>query len=344
MFKKKITICLLGPMTGKTIGQVPTQAELLAKKLNSIGYRIILSSKHSNRYVRPIQMLFTLLKNRKTIDVVCLQVFGGPSLIIEYYIAKLCNLLKIPLVSHLHGGKLLEFISKNSNRYNQLFIYSTKIVVPSKFLLTGLGNYTDKIEIIPNSIEIENYHYKKRNKPKANILWMRAIEEVYDPILAIDVIYELKKFIPGVSLILAGSDRGLLKLCQEKINYYKLNKNIKIIGFIKKLQKNKLFNQSDIFLNTNIADNMPVSIIEAWAFGLPVVATNVGGIPFMLKNNFQGLLVNRNPKHIAQKINYLLSDKNLYHNVQINGRKEAQKLSTKLIIKKWQSLFSNIKL
>ena len=65
---------------------------------------------------------------------------------------------------------------------------------------------------------------------------------------------------------------------------YKLNQKIEFVGYLRKIEWLELARDHDIFINTSTIDNMPVSILEMMALGLPIISTNVGGIPFILES------------------------------------------------------------
>ena len=92
----------------------------------------------------------------------------------------------------------------------------------------------------------------------------------------------------------------------------------------------------DVFINTTNADNMPVSIIECLALGLPIVSTNVGGLAYLLENNKNALLVKKNDiSQMVEKIMNLINDKNLVKLITKNGRKFSENFSSTVVINKW---------
>ncbi len=103
------------------------------------------------------------------------------------------------------------------------------------------------------------------------------------------------------------------------------------------------FAAHDIFLNTNRIDNMPVSVVEAAAFGLPVVSTNVGGIPYLLEEGKTGLLVpTDDPGAVAAAVSRLLADPGLARRLSTNGRSLAEQSAWPRVREQWLGLLERV--
>ena len=95
----------------------------------------------------------------------------------------------------------------------------------------------------------------------------------------------------------------------------------------------------DIFLNTTNFDNMPVSVIEAMALGLPLVSTNVGGMPFLIEDGVDGILVPPgDTKAMAGAIKDLLADPEKARKMAARARKKAEGFDWKVVAGQWKEL------
>ena len=122
-----------------------------------------------------------------------------------------------------------------------------------------------------------------------------------------------------------------------------LNNAVRFPGYLAMAAKVQEGESADIFLNTNHVDNMPVSIIEACAMGLPVVATNVGGIADLLTDNETGLLVpDDDDEAMAAAVLRLLGDPDLASRLSANGRQLAERFSWEQVRPQWEQLFAEI--
>ncbi len=115
-----------------------------------------------------------------------------------------------------------------------------------------------------------------------------------------------------------------------------------MLGDVDYEQMPQLYNQADILLNTTTADNFPRCLLEAFASGLVVVASDVGGIPYMIKDNDNGILVeSNNPREVALRIIKLLNHPYLGYEISRNAREIFEKKYTWEKIKpKLQKLYN----
>lgn len=99
-----------------------------------------------------------------------------------------------------------------------------------------------------------------------------------------------------------------------------LSHSVEFVGKLEPEEIAKLYYDADIMLNPATVDNMPNSVLEALACGLPVITTNVGGIPFIVKDNESALMVEpNNAQMLADAILKLVNDSDLYNKLAVNG-------------------------
>ena len=100
------------------------------------------------------------------------------------------------------------------------------------------------------------------------------------------------------------------------------------VVFTGQLQNHKviqLLQSSDVMINPTNVDNMPISILEAMAVGLPIVSTNVGGVPFLLENEVDGILVAKNDHNaLADATISILKSKELQTKLCDNASKKVE--------------------
>ena len=112
--------------------------------------------------------------------------------------------------------------------------------------------------------------------------------------MAIEVLKELKNTYPNAALCMVGPDKdGTQADVQQLIKRYQLHDSVEITGVLSKEDWHKKSEDFDIFINTTNVDNTPVSVIEAMALGLPVVSTNAGGLPYLINNGKDGILIEK---------------------------------------------------
>ncbi|PPR19544.1 MAG: N-acetyl-alpha-D-glucosaminyl L-malate synthase [Proteobacteria bacterium] len=149
---------------------------------------------------------------------------------------------------------------------------------------------------------------------------------------------EKRKKFPLSHLCMIGPAKDeTVNLVEKLIDQLNLRKNVTLTGQLKKKEWIELSNEYDIFLNTTNYDNQPITIIEAMALGLPIVSTNVGGIPNLLSHNKTAKLVEANDVSamVSQIMDYLSND---HKRIQIstNAREFVEKKYCKeIIIPQW---------
>src|SRR5262245_3700123 len=131
---KRHRLCFVGPMVGRNPGYVTTQGEILADYFASAGYPTISVSASPNRYARLCEIITTLLRKRNEINIQCLQVFGGPSFIVEDIASWLGRRFGHRLVMVLRGGALPEFMARYPRWSCRVLSRADAVVAPSPFL------------------------------------------------------------------------------------------------------------------------------------------------------------------------------------------------------------------
>ena len=158
--------------------------------------------------------------------------------------------------------------------------------------------------------------------------------------MAVKVLFELKKDFPEAVLCMVGPDKdGTLAKTQELAN--ELNLEVHFTGKLSKKQWTVLSEKYDIFINTTHFDNTPVSVIEALALGLPVISTNVGGIPYLLKDKTTALLVNDNDiDAMVNSIKELMSNDVLRDYMVLNSLHLIESFNWQKVKSKWHEILA----
>jgi glycosyltransferase involved in cell wall biosynthesis len=281
-----------------------------------------------------IDMLWSVFQNRKA-DGVLIDTYSTTNFWYAFATSQLCRLLNLKYIPLLHGGNLPFRLKNNPKICNMIFNHSYHNVSPSNYLLEkfreqGFSN----LIYIPNGIEIKNYPFQKRGKATPNLLWVRSFDKIYNPIMAVEVFSLIKKKYPEATLCMVGPEKdGSLLEAKEKAKDLKLE-----VLFTGKLSKQDWINLSKeytVFINTTHFDNMPVSVVEAMSLGLAVVSTKVGGIPYLLENKKEALLVPDNDvNEMVLAIEKIIENTDLFLNITGQARLKAESFD-------WASLKHN---
>jgi glycosyltransferase involved in cell wall biosynthesis len=161
--------------------------------------------------------------------------------------------------------------------------------------------------------------------------------------MAVEALEHLLPRLPGANLTMGGQEKGLLKATQELAAQKGLDERVRFAGFMDLPAKQREFAAHDIYLHTNRVDNMPVSVVEAAAFGLPVIATRVGGIPYLLEDGKNALLVESgDAKGMAEAVIRLVEEPGLASRLSQNGRRLAEMCAWGTVRQQWDAAFARV--
>jgi colanic acid/amylovoran biosynthesis glycosyltransferase len=314
----------------------------LSELLISSGFNVVKTSSRSNKILRLLEMLFSVFIYRKKVKYILIDTFSTTNFYYAYLTSQFARLLSIRYIPILHGGNLPARLEKSKKMSSAIFTHSYVNVAPSNYLKTKFEKKGFTSVLIPNILEIVKYKFKNRNSFQPKLLWVRAFDEIYNPTLAIKVLKLLKHKYPDSVLTMVGPDKDdSIEEVIKLIDVLNLKDSVKITGVLKKEEWHKLAEDSDIFINTTNIDNTPVSVMESMALGLPVVSTNVGGLPYLIENNIDGLLVNKNDAELmCNAVIHLLTHKNVALKIANKARIKAESYSWGVVKKEWLELLN----
>lgn len=319
--------------------------EELAENLRSLGYQVIMASEKISKPLRLINMIVTIIRHYNDYDIAYVEVFSGSAFIWAEITTRLIKILDTPIILNLHGGNLPAFSEKFPNRVLWVLSSASHVVSPSPYLQKKLKRFRDDIQVLPNPIHIEDFAYHRRRIVNPKLIWVRAFHEIYNPSLALKVLSRLVENFPDVQLTMVGPDKGDGSLERMKGIAKDLGviDHIHLTGGVHKEEVPEYLSRGDIFINTTNFDNTPVSVIEAMACGLPIVTTNVGGIPWLVEDGVDGLLVPPDdPDAMAAAIECILKDLSLASKLSHNARQKAESFDWSIVLPQWENVFSEL--
>jgi len=320
-------------------GKTETTIKTLSESLRSEGFTVYAVSDIKNKAFRLLHMLLAILKYARKVDYVLIDTYSTSNFYFAYLSSQLCRLLNLKYIPILHGGDLPNRLIKSPKFSRAIFNNSYINVAPSIYIQYEFEKrgYSNLI-CIPNSINIKNYPFEKRRYETIKLLWVRSFSEIYNPLLAIKILKLLLDEGIKVTLCMVGPDNdGSLLKAKE---YAKgLGVEVTFTGKLSKEVWIELSESYNFFINTTNFDNMPVSVIEAMALGLPIISTNVGGMPFLVKNNQEGILVEpNNADEFVNAIKKVRLDVENTHIMTVNARKKVENYDWELVKKQWISV------
>lgn len=333
------------------IGAFPRPAALerfvsgdLAQRLERLGWRVKVTARHPSRLLRFGQLLLQTWQQAPLCDVACVDVFSGSAFLWAEAACAILRRAAKPYALTLHGGNLPAFSRQHPARVKKLLASAATVTCPSRYLATELGHFRPELKLIPNGIDLSSYQTREPRPPFHHLIWLRAFHDIYNPVMAVEVLAKLLRT-QDLKLTMVGPDKGdgSLQKTREMARKLGIIHAVNFSGAIPKEKVPAALAKAHVFLNTTNFDNTPVSIIEALACGLPVVSTNVGGIPYLLENGNNALLIPPdNVDEMVAALGRLLENPELAAQLSRNGRKLAEAFDWSVVLPQWQRLLTNV--
>jgi glycosyltransferase involved in cell wall biosynthesis len=184
-----------------------------------------------------------------------------------------------------------------------------EIVVPSQFLREVFGSFGYAARVVANIADTSAFDFRERDVEGAapRLLSTRNLESHYGVETLVRAFVRIQKRYPGASLVIAGDGSEAQRL-QDLAEALELN-NVRFRGAYRPPEAPRLYADADLFLNASAIDNQPVSVLEAFASGLPVVSTATGDIGAMLAYGDFGVIVPpKDPQAIADAVALLIEE------------------------------------
>ena len=262
----------------------------------------------------------------------------------KYYYLKIVNYFRCKIILQNHGGALFEQYKLTSNKWRHRIRSTFENVDKIISLSENEKNCILKIipianvEVLANSVVIPEI----KKKAKSDFIKITFLGHIKKEKGIFDLLIIVKRLITNnfrVKLTIGGfGETELLKL---KINNLSISSNVEFLGWITSVQRNKILEESDIFVLASYTEAMPMSILEAMAYSLPVVSTFVGGIPELVIHGESGFLIR--PGDLDSLYNYLvllIKNEKLRDSFGKNGRNIIKKRhNIEIVIKKLETIY-----
>ena len=167
-----------------------------------------------------------------------------------------------------------------------------ELIVPSQYLVDVFGKFGLRASAVANIIDQSRFKYRER-KPLLPIFFSnRNLYPLYNVACILRAFAKIQQRFPEATLIIAGdgSQRASLEALARELKL----QNVDFRGRVNPAKMNELYDEAHIYLNSSNIDNMPGSILESFASGMPVITTSAGGIRCIVTHERTGLMVPRN--------------------------------------------------
>lgn len=338
-------LLLIGDFSASRLGN-RSVAEELRDRLASAGWQVTAASDAAGALGRALGMLAAVRRLRRRIDVVSIDLFSGRAFWWAEAVSRLARRYGLPQVLVLHGGGLPAYARRHPTRVGRLLARADRRIAPSAYLAEALGTAERPVEVIPNPLPIADYDFRPRRSVRADLVWLRSLAALYNPQMALRTLARVRSGHPDATLTLYGPDRrdGTAGELREIARREGLGAAVRLAGPVPKREVPERLARHDIFLNTSWVDNVPISVLEAMATGLPVVSTAVGGIPHLLEDGRTALLVDADDdRAMAEAVSRLLAEPDLAARLSRTGREAVERFDWDEVLPAWKRLFSELR-
>lgn len=318
--------------------------EDLAERLELAGWPVLRASEFESRGLRLADMVTTIIRHRRNYQVGVVDVFSGYALIWVMLASLSLRLCGRGFVAVLRGGGLDQMRRPALTALWLVMRQASAVVSPSKRLAAQFSKLGSRVQWIPNGLEVALYPYRRRQAPEPRLCWLRAIHEIYNPLMAVKTVARLEEW-PEARLSLFGELKSirLAQRIQRTAQRVRLDGRVTMFGPIPKRRVPEVLCAHDIFLNTTNVESFGVSVVEAGACGLCIVTTNAGELPYLWEHESDALLVPPDDDQaMAAAVRRILTEPGLAGHLSENARRKAERFDWSIVLPHWEQLLLEV--
>lgn len=260
-----------------------------------------------------LHLLFLLIFQSKKVDILYLHMSYKGSFSRKFLIYKLACFFGKKIILHLHGSEFRQYYENadagRKKRICELLEGSSRVIVLGEYWHSFIQSIAPRaaIEVIQNAVAIPD-EMTSWNEQAVQLLYLGVLiprKGVKDLLDAMRILYDQGLVsIRNIRLVVGGSGDELASL-QEQCRKLHLEKYVKFAGWVDGEAKKKLLRTSQCLILPSYNEGLPVAILEALSYGVPVVSTDVGSIRDAVQEDISGHLV---PLHAPEKIAQAIAD------------------------------------
>lgn len=247
----------------------------------------------------------------------------------------------VPVVVNYRGGEAGSFLARSGRLVRLSLRRASRLVVPSGFLHELFSRHGYVADIVPNIVSLDRFSPGGPKPAAPQLVVARNLEALYDNATALRAFAIVRAQHLDARLTVAGTGplEADLKALAASLG---VADAVTFCGRIDRDQMADLLRSSHVALNPSLADNMPNSVLEALASGVPVVSTRVGGVPYIVADEQTALLVPPgNEQAMAQAVLRLLDDPALSQRLSMAGLQLVQQYTWGQVGPRWASVYAS---
>jgi glycosyltransferase involved in cell wall biosynthesis len=291
--------------------------------------------------VREVMYVRDLWRGLKDVDVVHIFSASYWSFLIAPLPALLvARLRKEKVLIHYHSGEARDHL-RRFRTARPLLRRADRLVVPSGYLLEVFREFGLNARVVPNMVDISQFPYRPRAPLRPHLICTRGFHPYYCVGVVVRAFAEVQKIFPDARLDLVGKGPSEVEI-RDLVHELNL-KGIEFTGVASRQDIGHVYDRADIFVNGSRLDNMPVSVLEAFASGTPVVTTAPEGMRFLVEHERTGLLSEPgDAKALAQNVIRLLRDPKLAAQLASNAHEQLSRYSWRAVREQWLDVYQSL--
>ncbi len=320
-------------------GLNPTYAESLVPRLRAAGVDVVVASTAIRRSRRMLDQLSAIWRSPRRGGLVVVDLYGGARAFPAGVVAVLaCRLLRRRYAVALHGGSLPDRIKGRALSVRVVVGGATHIIAPSQYLADAFSALSP-VHVIPNGVQTSSLPSVARAQVRPFLLYLRAYSREYGALTMVRAFSLLAKAFPDAMLTMVGPDLdGSRGDCEALAQELGVRDKVTFVGRVPKTDVAQLGADHDIFVNPTTVDNTPVSVVEAMAMGMCIVASNVGGLPALLDHGRLGLLVSPSAEDLAEGMAAVLREPRAALDRAAAATRAAKLMDWSEVVPRWLDL------
>ena len=285
-----------------------------------------------------------ILSTDKNVKLVHIHTASRGSFFRKSIVLNIAKLFNKKVLLHIHGAEFSIFYEESPSLIKKIITdtlnKSDLILVLSEQWKNTISNIStnDNIKVLYNPTVIKELNHIKSSTIK--VVFMGRLGKrkgLYD-------IIEAAKHLKNSDIEINLYGDGDIEKFEKLISDNNLQEKVKLMGWVSGDKKDEVFQNSDIFILPSYNEGLPISILEAMAYGLPIISTPVGGIPEAVEDGTNGFLIQPGDyKALAEKIDLMANDEPLREQMGQQSYKLAkEKFDIRIIIKQLQDIYDKM--
>jgi glycosyltransferase involved in cell wall biosynthesis len=293
--------------------------------------------------VRQPLYLFTLWRGLADSDIAHIFSAGYWSFLVAPAPALwIARLRKKKTIIHYHSGEARDHLQRFRSA-RAILPKADRLVVPSAYLVHVFREFGIGAHAIPNIVDMGQFSFRLRRPLRPHLICTRGFHPYYAVDVLVRAFAEVQRQFPQACLDLVGKGptEGEIRALVQELNL----SGVHFTGVASREEIGGVYDRADIFINASCLDNMPVSILEAFACGTPVVSTAAESIPYIVEHEHTGLLSPvGDSEALAANVIRLLRDPDLSEHLALQAYDESQSYHWPAVREQWLAAYRSLKM